>query len=1243
MKRQSLLANSIALTLGILLLIATAALSALGQSGTSTIRGTVTDPQGNVVAGASVTLSNAEKSFSRAVVTNSEGGYVFSLVPPGTYTVQTEAKGFKKAVASNVKAQVNTPTELDVRLEVGNVTETVNITSGAEAPINTSDATIGNTFTNKHISQLPLEARNVAGLLSLQPGVTFFGNLDPQGATTDYRNGSVNGGKSDQANVTLDGVDVNDQQSQTAFTSVLRVTLDSVQEFRVTTTNPNAEQGRSSGAQVGLVTKSGTNDWHGSIYESHRNTIFAANNYFNNRAGVYGPNDFAVIAGTAKVGQQKVPRSKLLRNVFGGSLGGPIIKDRAFFFLNYEGRRDAREESAIRVVPSDDLRQGIFHYNTSAGGSTIFTLTPAQVTALDPLHIGASPAVLAIFQKYPHPNSDEVGDKLNTFGFRFNAPIHLKWNTYTARLDYNLTRNGKHTIFWRGVLQNDKDNSAQQFPGEPSNFVNLTNNKGFAAGYTAVISPTLTSRFVYGFTRQGFENSGSAPSMPFVSFRSIDDLHAIARSFRRISPVHNFVEDISWVRGSHTLQFGGNLRYITNGSVSLQNSFPSAITNKAWLLSARPLRPVGATSAADHAMAALLGLVDQGTAIYNYDKSGTALAVGAPVKRDFGAREYETYGQDSWRVKPNLTLTLGLRYSLYSPPYEKHGNQVAPAIRLGDWFNLRGTNAAKGIPSNAAPRITFDLAGPVNHKRGFYDWDKNNFGPRFAVAYSPDWKTGFISKLTGGPGRTSIRGGYGIVYDRVGASLATAFDRTNAFGLSTRLTNSAGILTPSTSPRFTGINTIPSSLLLPDPGAHFPATPGADFAITAAIDDNLRTPYSEQIDFSIQRELPKGITVEAAYVGRLGKHILVLNDLAMPINLVEPASGMDYFTAANLLLNYPTQAAVPKIPFWETFWPNLASGGLTSSQVAWSYYNPNSPNTSGPDYTTSLFRLDVTCTPGSTCSKFGRYAIFNDQYSNLNAWSSLMPTWYHAAQLLIRKRFSAGTQFDFNYTFSKSEDWASVVERNGLFAGSVLNSWNPWLRKDVSDYDVTHNLNFNGIAELPFGKGKKFGSGMPGWVNALFGGWQLSGIWRWTSGLPTSIGNGFQFPTNWEFTGNATAISPIPGVQTTKGPDGPNIFKDPAAAFAAFSTTRPGGTGGRNIIRGDGYFSIDTGLSKSWTMPYNEKHSLQFRWEVFNLTNTARFDVNQSSGNMDNAGTFGRYSGTLTQPRVMQFGLRYEF
>jgi hypothetical protein len=1219
------------------LLLVSCFIVARAQSGTSSVRGNVTDQQGNAVAGATVTLSNTERSFSRTQVTNEEGAYAFNAVPPGKYQLDTEAKGFKKAVISDVSALVNTTADVAVHLEVGNVSETVSVAASSDAIVNHTDATIGNNFTERQILQLPLEARNVAGLLSLQPGVTFFGNVDQAGATSDYRNGSVNGGKSDQSNVTLDGVDVNDQQAQSAFTSVLRVTLDSVQEFRVTTTNPNAEQGRSSGAQVSLVTRSGSNQFHGSLYEFHRNTIFAANNFFNNKAGVYGANDFAVLAGSAHAGDPKVPRSKLLRNVFGGSLGGPIKHDRAFFFFNYEGRRDAREESVLRTVPGDDLRNGIFHYQNTNG--TFGVLSAAQVTALDPLHLGPDPAVLAVFNKYPHPNSAEAGDLLNTFGYRFNSPIHLTWNTYTAKFDYNLTKSGKHTLYWRGILQNDQDTSSQQFPGQPANFTNLSNNKGFAAGYTAVLSSTLTNRFVYGFTRQGFENSSAAPSQPFISFRTITDLFGTGRSFRRISPVHNIVDDVNWVKGNHSWQFGLNERFITNSSVNFSNSFPSAVTNKAWLASARPLRPAGATSAGDHAMAALLGLVTQGTANYNYDHTGKSLAVGAPIVRDFAASEHEYYAQDSWRVKPNLTLTMGLRYSLYSPPYEKNGNQVRPSISLGDWFQLRGRNAAAGIPSNAAPRITFDLAGPANGKPGFYDWDKNNFAPRFAFAYSPDWKTGFISKLTGGAGNTVIRGGYAIVYDRIGASLATTFDRTNAFGLGTVLTNPSGILTPSNTPRFTGLNTIPSSILLPDPGTGFPATPPAAFAITAAIDDTIRTPYSEQMDFSIQRQLPHNFTIEAAYVGRLGKHILVNNDLAMPVDLVDKQSGMDYFTAANLLLNYHSVGSVPKIPYWENLFPGLAGGGLTATQGAFEVFSPE--DGFGPDYTTALQRVDQLCIPA--CSKFGPYAFFNDQYSNLNAWSSIMPTWYHAGQFLLRKRFSAGTQFDLNYTWSKSEDWASVVERNGLFTGSVWNSWDPWLRKAVSDYDVKHNLNFNGVAELPIGKHRWLGGDMPGWSNAILGGWQLSGIWRWTSGLPTYIGNGFQFPTNWEFTGAASAISSVPGVQTSRLPDGPNLFADPAAAFKAFSTTRPGFVGNRNILRGDGFFSIDMGLAKSWKMPYNEKHNLQFRWEVFNLTNTARFDVNTASGDMDNPNSFGRYSSTLTQPRVMQFGLRYQF
>src|SRR5215210_5483190 len=317
------------------------AASGYAQSGGSTVRGTVKDPNGNVVSGANVTLTDPERNFTRTQPTNDDGQYVFSSIPPGTYKLEVTATGFKTASASGVEALVDTRTVRDVPLEIGAVSETVDVTSAAEAAINTSDATIGNSFERKRITELPLNANNVVGLLSLQPGVS--------------RTGYVNGGRADQSNITLDGVDVNEQQdgldvvTDEAFASVLRVTRDSLQEFRVTTTNPNAEQGRSSGAQVSLVTRSGSNQWHGSLFEIHRNTITTANDFFNNAAGVERP--------------------QLLRNIFGGSIGGPVKKDRAFFFFTYEGFREATATSVLRQVPLPTLGQGIVRYKTDSGAS----------------------------------------------------------------------------------------------------------------------------------------------------------------------------------------------------------------------------------------------------------------------------------------------------------------------------------------------------------------------------------------------------------------------------------------------------------------------------------------------------------------------------------------------------------------------------------------------------------------------------------------------------------------------------------------------------------------------------------------------------------------------------------------------------------------------------------------------------------------------------------------------------------
>jgi len=1236
---------------------------------TTSLSGTVTDPQGKVLSGATVTITNPATGASRETKTGEDGSFTFSQIPPATYSVRVEAKGFKINVQESVQVLVATPKSINMQLEVGNVNETVTVTGG-EVHLNTSDATIGNTFSQTQIRQLPLEGRNVAGLLSLQPGVTFIGNVSQDGGTTDYRNGTVNGGKSDQANVTLDGVDVNDQQTGQAFNSVLRVTLDSVQEFRVVTTNPNADQGRSSGAQISLVTKSGSNSWHGSAYEYHRNTIFSANDWFNNAAGSFTPTDFAVLAGTATAGAERVPRPKLIRNVFGASFGGPVIKDRMFFFLNYEGRRDAREESVVRVVPGLDLRKGTFTFlqftDSSRTAVKVSKLDAAGIKALEPAHIGPSAGVLQIFNQYPAPNDNTVGDGLNTSGFRFNSPIALKWNTYIARMDYNLTKDGKHTLFWRGNLQNDKDNSTQQFPGQSARFTNLTTNKGFAAGYNASLTQNLVNVFHAGYTRLGFEAAGSSPlsNSPLVSFRTFDDLIPAVRSLTRFTPVWNVVDDVAWVRGSHSLQFGTNVRWIRNERINFSTSFSSALVNKAWLQSNGPIRPpLLADTSTDHAMAALLGLVTQVTARYNLGIEGGKLSTlpqGAPIKRRYGANEYEWYGQDSWRVKPNLTLTYGLRYGLYSPPWETNGAQVAPDVPLGNWFDVRGGLMEKGIPDNkSAPLISFVLAGPENGRRGFYGWDKNNFAPRLAFAYSPKTNLPFLKWLTGGENnKMAIRGGYSLLYDRIGGAIATNADSgTLGFGLSTSVTNPAGTLTALTTPRFTGLTNLPASLLLPAPGfGSFPATfpsgtAAGGFAITAGIDDGLITPYSQTINFSISRELPGNMVLEAAYVGRLGRHILVNDDLAMPLNLVDPGSGMDYFTAGKLLANLDIAgtavSAVPKIAFWENIFPGYAGGGLTATQRIYrDFYSATTGD--GPDYTTSLSDIDVFCSP---CSKFGKFAFFNSQFSNLNALRSRMPTNYHALQILLRRRFAQGYQFDFNYTYSKSQDNASTIERNGLFSGPILNAWAPAARKSVSDYDLTHQVNINGIWEMPFGKGRRFMTDSPGWANAFVGGWQLSGIYRVTSGLPTSIGNGFAFPTSWEFTGNATQEKAVAHTGVTKNVKvtptdngGPNIFSDPGLAFSSFVHTLPGGVGTRNSIRGDGFYSLDMGLSKAWSMPYKEGHRVQFRWEVFNVTNSVSFDPQALKGaNLDSRGTFGKYSGTLSSPRVMQFGLRYEF
>ena len=309
-----------------------AATLAFGQATTS-LRGHVIDPSGAAIPGARIHLTRTGTNLSRDAVTSNEGYYEMLQLAPGAYTVTIRASGFADAQRDNLDLQVSLPATSDFQLQVAGAAQTVDVREAGAPMVNTSDATLGNVFDNKQVEQLPIEARNVVELLSLQPGVMYLGNRVD--GFEDSRSGAVNGVRSDQSNVTLDGVDVNDQNTGYAFTSVLRNTQDSVEEFRVTTSNANADSGRSAGAQVSLVTKAGTNQLHGSLYEYNRNTDFVANDYF--------------LKASELASGQPNQRSPLIRNVFGGAIGGPIVKNRLFFFFNYEGRRDAESSSQARA------------------------------------------------------------------------------------------------------------------------------------------------------------------------------------------------------------------------------------------------------------------------------------------------------------------------------------------------------------------------------------------------------------------------------------------------------------------------------------------------------------------------------------------------------------------------------------------------------------------------------------------------------------------------------------------------------------------------------------------------------------------------------------------------------------------------------------------------------------------------------------------------------------------------------
>jgi len=1298
------------------------------------LHGTVTDTTGAAVPQATVTVTDLATDVSRTTKTDNNGAFTVAQLSPGTYKVEVEKPGFKKYLEPSVTVLVATSTTLEVRLNLGTVTQTVIIESAATPSLNTEDATVGNPFAEDEVKSLPFLARNVVNLLTLQPGVVTTGNSNTDQlamgsiGTLDPRDGAVDGVRGNQTNVTVDGIDANDWQNQAAFTSALPITLDSVQEFRVTTTNANATDGVVGGAQVALVTKSGTNDFHGNLRWYYRTSGPSSNDFFNNLNGI--------------------PRGKDQRNIGGGSLGGPIKKNRAFFFIDNEDRRESVSQAApTRTVPTSTLADGVLVYQCAVAaacpGGTVQGLTASHtvpagdfglpptaasgpsVQSLDPAGLGVNPAMVTYMALLPPGNSPASGfdGGLAFNGLNFNTTLPTKSNLYTARVDYNLTQNGRQSIFVRGSLEGLSTGLLPgEFPGQPAAATLLNNSRGIAVNYNAQIGSNVVNSLRYGLTRIGVNISGATgPTFDVRSFSDIIDFGA--RADLRTVPVNQVSDDVTWARGKHTWSFGGAFYFVRNQTTNELNSFPGFVVNNGFCVSlCDQANPNGTNAplannptAFERAFMMLTGSITQVNATFFATPQGEFLPAGSPEKRDFAENLFETYVQDSWKVRPNITVTLGLHYGYETPPWEVNGFQVAPTINIAQYFKQREINMAAGIPSSASPLLSWGLAGKANN--GANSWltpNYHNFAPRLAVAYSPNFDYDWARKIFGSGNQSVFRLGAGLFYDRVGQALAVDADQNGSPGTATALINPSTQFTLATAPRFSGTCSSTGCTGLPNAGepfftpptaATFPFTPSsavgtgnAPSNLGFAVDPHLQTPYTIHLTASFQRQLPKGVVLDVAYVGTLGRRLLAKNDFAQYLDLTDTASKTDLFTAYRELArlaqaspnssgaainpnNFAALSTIASIPYFNDLLPNMpafaaaflgnpAYAKLTPTQAFYAFttITAGAAGGGGASWSCALSFLDTSVTPGGLPTPWNSkldpnnsgFVLFPQQFAQLDAWTNLGNSNYNSLQVTLKKTVAYGS-FAFNYVYSKSIDNSSAAENgdllsptvsNGTANGLIQNPFEPGLNRAVSDFNLKHNFTGSAVIDLPFGRGHRWGGESNWMVNALIGGWEVTSAMRWHSGFPLSPGNGFNFPTNFFLTASGTEVNPLSSNVTRNigqvsggSPVLPNLFSNPTAAQADITFTLPGLPGSRNTLVGPAFAAVDMGINKSFRI--TERQRLQFRVTAFNLFNSVNFSDNSLSLDPTSPATFGTFTATANQGqafgRQVEFAARWEF
>ncbi|MBZ5625820.1 MAG: TonB-dependent receptor [Acidobacteriia bacterium] len=1158
------------------------------------VTGAVVDGSGSAVPGATVDLylTGGQKPLI-SVKTTAEGLYHFIGVRPADYDLTVDAKGFMKAAVRGVTVDAARETNVaTVRLQLPTLTQTVDVAAEVQG-VETSNAEISGTISTEELKNLPILDRDVLSVLQTQPGVVSNGN-----STT-----VINGLRTSYSNVTLDGINIQDNyiRDNALDYSPNKLLMGQVRQMTLVSSNANAAA-TGGATETAFSTPSGTDQFHGEAFWYNRNNYFSANDWFNNQAGV------------------KLPF--LNQNQFGGSVGGPIRKDKLFFYFNYEAVRAHQQSPADVTILTAPARSGIFSYHDTAG-----TLHQANLLALKGI-TSIDPVMQGLLNQVPGPqfiNNPQIGDGLNTGGYRFNQRDNQTRDNVTGKIDYNL--NTKHAIsgsyLWNRN-NSDRPDAENDFSAIPKVF-NPTHSHFLATSWRWTPSARLTNEVRAGFNMTYgyfFSNQQFGPYY-FTGMIYSDPVNEFQPQGRNTN-TFALSDDAAYQRGRHYIQFGfhgQNIRvrsYDANGVIP---SYSLAMGAGQPALTRSNLPGIGSTDLANAnaLLASLGGYVDGYSQTLNVTSRTSGFVPGAPFVRHFRLNDYDLYVQDKWKLLPRLTITLGLRWQLPGVADERDSLELLPV--------MQGT-AVDTLLSDATLNFAGGSVGRPWYRRRWKD-----FAPNFGFAWD-----------IFGDGKTALRGGYSISYvnDQELIAPENMLEANSGLqgitadtGLSGRVANGVPQIFPPT-------YQVP--LKVSDNYANNP------FSVVATIDPNLNRPHVQQYSFGIQHDF-KGTVVEARYVGN---HVVGAYR-AFDFNQVQVVQNgflADFLRAQNNgylalarngVFNPNFNAGIPGSQQLTVF-PKLAGRGMLNNGDVLFYLQTGEVGELATLYQTNALNGSVNFFQNPN-------ALAADMLTNYSSSS------YNSLQLVARHRTHSGLSFEANYTFSKvlSDGDGDLQTRFQAF----LDFNNPSLERSRANFDLNHMIKADGFYELPFGKGHRLSVRK---LDRVIGGWVFGSTMVWQSGAPFSILSGrgtlnrearsyyntadtsltmsqlnnvvkFQMTGNGPMMVSQSAINPS---------DGTGVNADGEADFAGQVFYNPGaGTLGvlqRRLFSGPWTFNTDLSLVK--VVDISEHQRAELRMEAFNALNHATF----WSGDQNiNSTTFGVISSMFYSPRILQFGLTYRF